>query len=115
VVSQNAAETRLLKNIRAKPGLRVRLKGPPGNPRGIGVQMRVKHGDSLGAVREVHGGSGYWSEDSAVQVLGTVDPPMQLWLRWPGGKTFTVDVPPSVNEIQVGMDGSVTGSRNGIK
>jgi hypothetical protein len=112
VVAQNAAETRLFKNLRAKPGIRVRLKGPAGNPRGIGVQMRVKHGNSLGPVREVHGGSGYWSEDSPVQVLGNADPPVQIWLRWPGGKTFTVDVPPQATEIQVGVDGSVTGSGN---
>ena len=110
VVAQNAAETRLYRNLRAKPGLRVRLKGPAGNPRGIGVQMRVKHGDNLGPVREVHGGSGYWSEDSPVQVLGNTDPPVQLWLRWPGGKSFTVDVPSGANEILVGIDGSVSGS-----
>jgi hypothetical protein len=109
VVAQNAAETRLFKNLGAKPGLRVRLKGPPGNPRGIGVQMRVKHGNGFGPVREIHGGSGYWSEDSPVQVLANVDPPAQLWLRWPGGKTFTVDIPPSSAEIQVGFDASVTG------
>ena len=108
VVTQNAAQTRLFKNVRAKPGLRVRLKGPPGNPRGIGVQMRVKHGNSFGPVREVHGGSGYWSQDSPVQVLGNADPPAQLWLRWPGGRTFTVDVPPNANEIQVAIDGTVS-------
>lgn len=107
VVAQNAAETRLFKNLRAKPGVRVRLKGPPGNPRGIGVQLRVKHGESLGPVREVHGGSGYWSQDSAVQVMANVDSPSQLWLRWPGGKTFTIDVPADASEIRVSIDGSV--------
>jgi hypothetical protein len=108
VVSQNAAETRLFRNIHGKPGLRVRLKGPPGNPRGIGVQMRLKHGDSLGPVREIHGGSGYWSEDSPVQVLGNFESPAQLWLRWPGGKTFTVDVPIGATEIQVDINGSTS-------
>ena len=107
VVSQNAAETRLFRNARGARGLRVRLKGPPGNPRGIGVQMRVKRADHFGPVREVHAGSGYWSQDSAVQVLGNVASPAQLWLRWPGGKTFTVDVPPNASEIQVGIDGTV--------
>jgi enediyne biosynthesis protein E4 len=115
VVAQNAAATRLFKNLRGRPGLRVRLNGPAGNPQGIGVQMRVKHGDHLGPVREVHGGSGYWSEDSPVQVLGNVTPPVQLWLRWPGGKNFTVDVPPHATEIQVGLDGSVRGVVNGVK
>jgi len=108
VVTQNAAETRLFRNARAKPGLRVRLKGPPGNPWGIGAQMRLKHGERLGPAREVHAGSGYWSQDSVVQVLGSAEPPVQLWLRWPGGKSMTVDVPLQAAEIQVGMDGVVS-------
>jgi hypothetical protein len=108
IVTQNAAETRLFKNVRSKPGLRVRLKGPPGNPRGIGVQMRIKHGGNFGAVREIHGGSGYWSEDSPVQVFVAADAPGQLWLLWPGGKSFIVDVPAGAKEIQVGIDGTVS-------
>jgi hypothetical protein len=111
VVAQNAAETRLYKNLRAKPGLRVRLKGPAGNPRGIGVQLRVKHGENMGPVREVHGGSGYWSEDSPVQVLANAQSPAQLWLLWPGGRSFTVDVPAGATEVEIGIDGSVTGHR----
>jgi hypothetical protein len=105
VVTQNAAETRLFKNRKAKPGLRVRLKGPRGNPWGLGAQLRLKHGDELGPVREVHGGSGYWSQDSPVQVLGSAEPFEQIWVRWPGGKTFTVDVPAESAEVQISIDG----------
>jgi len=112
VVTQNAAETRLFKNLKAKPGLRVRLKGPAGNPWGIGAQVRLKHGDRLGPVREVHGGGGYWSQDSPVQVLAGTEPPAQLWVRWPGGKSFTIDVPAGAAEIQVDIDGTVTASKH---
>ena len=108
VATQNGAETRLFKNVRGKPGLRVRLKGPPGNPWGIGAQIRLKHGERMGPVREVHGGGGYWSEDSPVQVLAMAELPAQLWIRWPGGKCFTVEVPAKAAEIQVGIDGLVT-------
>jgi hypothetical protein len=108
VVTQNAAQTRLFRNARGKPGLRVRLKGPPGNPFGYGVQMRVKHGERLGPVREVHGGGGYWSQDSPVQVMAGADSPVQMWLRWPGGKSFTVDIPAGAAEVQIGIDGGVT-------
>jgi hypothetical protein len=108
VVTQNAAETHLFKNTQGKPGLRVRLKGPPGNPCGIGAQMRVKHGDRLGPVREVHGGSGYWSQDSPLQVLAAADPPAELWIRWPGGKSFSVPIPPQAAEVQIGIDGVIT-------
>src|SRR5256712_829371 len=71
VVSQNGAETKLYHNEHARPRVRVRLVGGPGNPHGIGAALRVVYeGGSRGPVREVHGGSGYWSEDGAVQVLG---------------------------------------------
>jgi hypothetical protein len=108
IVTQNAAETRLFKNLRAKPGLRVRLKGPPGNPFGYGAQMRLKRGEKLGPVREVHGGGGYLSQDSPVQVLTGIDPPAQIWIRWPGGKTFTVDVPGGSAEVQIDINGELT-------
>src|SRR5437764_4422454 len=64
VVTQNAAETKLYKNVGARPGLRVRLKGPPGNPNGIGAAIRLMAGDKPGPARAVHAGSGYWSHDS---------------------------------------------------
>ena len=59
-------------------------------------------------MREVHGGGGYWSQDSPVQVLGGVELPAQVWVRWPGGKSFTVNVPVGAGEIQIGIDGQVT-------
>jgi hypothetical protein len=108
VVTQNAAPTRLFKNVRGKPGLRVRLKGPPGNPFGFGAQMRLKSGDRFGPVREVHGGGGYWSQDSPVQVLTGGDGPLEVWVRWPGAKSFTVPVPSGATEIQIAIDGQVT-------
>ncbi|MCI0540489.1 MAG: FG-GAP-like repeat-containing protein, partial [Verrucomicrobiales bacterium] len=86
VVGQNGAETKLYHNLAAKPGLRVRLVGPPGNPTAIGAVVRLRFGERWGPAREIHAGSGYWSQDSAVQVLGTSGPPTKLWVRWPGGK-----------------------------
>ena len=86
VVSQNGAATRLFMNLRAKPGLRVRLEGPPSNPAAIGAMVRLRFGDRLGPAREVHAGSGYLSQDSPVLVLGTPQPPSSVVVRWPGGR-----------------------------
>jgi hypothetical protein len=47
----------------------------------------------MGVAREIHGGSGYWSQDSVVQVMGCPEPPTQIWIRWPGGKTTTSPIP----------------------
>jgi hypothetical protein len=108
VISQNAAETRLFRNRTAKPGLRVRLKGPAGNPFGYGAQLRVKRGEQWGPVREIHGGAGYRSQDSPVQVLALSDDARQISVRWPGGKTVTVDIPAGSTEIQISVSGEVT-------
>jgi len=86
-VSQNGADTKLYHNDHARPGLRVRLLGPPENPHAIGAVLRVTYERSRGPAREVHGGSGYWSHDGAIQVLGLEEGkrPVSVWIRWPGG------------------------------
>ena len=104
VVGQNEGETKLYHNVGAKPGLRVRLVGPPGNPSGIGAVMRLRFGEKWGAAREVHAGSGYWSQDSAVQVMATPDTPTALWVRWPGGKIQEVQIAPGTREITVEIE-----------
>lgn len=101
-VAQNGARTRLLRNAGARPGLRVRLEGPAGNPHGVGVVLRVIHADgSMGPAREVHGGAGYWSMDDVVQVLGLASEPAALLVRWSGGRNTRVEVPAGVREVTV--------------
>jgi enediyne biosynthesis protein E4 len=107
-VTQNGAATKLFRNVSGKAGLRVRLKGPPGNPDGIGAQMRLFFGERPGPPREIHAGSGYWSQDSTVQVLATPQTPKHIWVRWPGGKTTTSVVPLDASEILVNQSGEVT-------
>jgi hypothetical protein len=107
VVTQNGAETKLYRNVGARPGLRVRLIGPVANPWAVGASLRLQFGSRLGPVREIHAGSGYWSQDSVVPVLGTPERPTHVWVRWPGGKTTTTEVPAEAREIQVNPLGTV--------
>jgi hypothetical protein len=93
VVTQNGAETKLYHNTGGRPGLRVRLHGPPANPSGVGALVRLQFADHAGPAREIHSGSGYWSQDSAVQVLSTPSNPIAIQVRWPGGKTTSSDLP----------------------
>lgn len=109
-ISQNGAETKLYQNVLGKPGLRVRLDGPPGNPDGVGAAMRLVFGSRMGPAREIHGGSGYWSQDSAVQVMGCPETPTQIWIRWPGGKTTSSPIPAGAREIMVNPAGNLTAS-----
>jgi hypothetical protein len=108
VVSQNGAETKLYHNVGAKPGLRIRLAGPVGNPTGVGAVVRLRFGERWGVAREVHAGSGYWSQDGAVQVLGTPEPPTAVWARWPGGKTTAAMLPEGVRSLALDFDGRLT-------
>ncbi|HEY5489649.1 MAG TPA: CRTAC1 family protein, partial [Gemmatimonadaceae bacterium] len=100
-ISQNGAATKLFHNMGAKPGLRVRIAGPASNPDGIGVQLRVVYGDRMGPVREVQAGSGYWSQNGAVQVMGLSGVPTAVWARWPAGTVTKVAVPAGAHEVTV--------------
>lgn len=107
VVAQNNGATKLLKNTGARPGLRVRLSGPAGNPDGIGAVIRPISGPRAGPAREIHGGSGYWSQDSLVQIVGGAESITQIQIRWPGGKMTLSDVPRGALEIMVEESGKV--------
>ncbi|MBL0169175.1 MAG: VCBS repeat-containing protein [Gemmatimonadaceae bacterium] len=100
-VSQNGDATRLFENRGATPGLRVRVKGPATNPDGVGTQLRVVYGTTMGPVREVQTSAGYWSQNGAVQVMGLSGTPTALWVRWPGGTETRMPVPPGAREVVV--------------
>jgi hypothetical protein len=100
-VSQNGAATRLFHNRGAKPGLRVRVQGPPANPDGVGAQVRIVYQDRMGPVREIQAGSGYWSQNGAVQVFGLATTPTAVWVRWPGGAETRAPVPAGAREVVV--------------
>jgi hypothetical protein len=101
VVSQNGAPTRLFRNRGAAPGLRVRLVGAESNPDAVGAQVRLVYGERMGPVREVQAGSGYWSQNGAVQVFGVSGIPTAVWVRWPGGEEVRVAVAAGAKEVVV--------------
>ncbi|MDB6035171.1 MAG: ASPIC/UnbV domain protein [Verrucomicrobiales bacterium] len=107
VVTQNGAETKLFHNETAKPGLRVRLIGPPGNPNGVGGIIRLMSDQKTGPAREVHSGSGYWSQDSFVQVMATLEGAKEIVVHWPGGKATQTKLPPSAREVSVDTKGTL--------
>ena len=107
-VGQNGAQTMLYHNERAEPGLRVRLKGAPGNPQSIGVAMRpVFRNRRFGAAQEIHAGSGWLSQDSTVQVLAPRTSIQSISVRWPGGKSTLSQVPQGADEIEIETSGAI--------
>jgi hypothetical protein len=87
--------------------LRIRLDGSPENPTAIGAKLRLVAGNTMGPCREIHAGSGYWSQDSAIQVMSAATIPTQLWIGWPGGETNLVAIPAGAREITVDRAGGV--------
>ena len=106
VTTQNGGETRLYRNLGGKAGLRVKLVGDGGNGVGFGAVVRVGREGSWGPAREVHGGGGYWSQDSAVQIMARPEDASEVLVRWPGGKTTRTPVPPGAREIEIKADGT---------
>ena len=106
-VSQNGAAVQLYRNRLGRPGLRVRLTGPPGNLTGLGAVLRLGTVGKPGPARELHGGGGYWSQDSSVTVLAKPQEPgpWELTVRWPGGRQTQHPVTFDTQEIQANFDG----------
>ncbi len=100
-VGQNGGETMLYLNERAKPGLRVLVRGTPANPAGVGAILRLNYGGSpSGPVRAIQVGSGWGSCDGTTPVLGMRRLPESLWIRWPGGAVQVIPIPNGAREIE---------------
>jgi hypothetical protein len=112
VITQNGAETKLYRNVRGKPGLRVRLAGVPQNPNGVGATVQLQFKNRKGPAREIHAGAGYWSQDSATLILGTPQPPERIHVRWPGGKLTDAKIPRAVREVTVKYTGELVVKRS---
>jgi hypothetical protein len=94
-VTQNGSDTRLYRNRTERAGLRVRLVGPAHNGTGIGSAVRILYQDGArGPLREIQAGSGYWSQNSATQVMGTAPErrPQSIEITWFDGTHQTVAV-----------------------
>jgi len=111
VLTQNAGATRLYRNERARPGVRVRLRGNPPNLSAIGASVRLVFGQRPGPWRELHLGSGYWSVDSSTLVLARPEPASALEVRWPGGRISRQPLPESATSVVVAFDGTLTEGR----
>jgi hypothetical protein len=100
-VAQNGGPTTLWHNVRGTTGLTVRAAAGRWNPGGLGTQVRVVRGRTLGPIREIRAGGGYWSSDAATTTLALPSGATGLWVRWPGGREETVALAPSQRSVQL--------------
>ncbi|MFM8360278.1 MAG: FG-GAP repeat domain-containing protein, partial [Verrucomicrobiota bacterium] len=99
VDTQVGAATRLFRNTGASPGLRVRLRGPAGNPAGYGAVLQRIGPAGAGPAREVRAASGYGSVDSPVPVLS--GPGDRVRVRWPGGAVSETAIPSGATALEI--------------
>jgi hypothetical protein len=100
-VGQNGGPTGLFRNLRANPGIRVRLEGPSWNRDAVGATLRLKWGNQYGPARAIQIGSGYWSQESLVQVMAAPVSPTAISVRWPGGRITETPLQPNQREITI--------------
>jgi hypothetical protein len=67
----------------------VTLRGPAGNPTGIGARIRVECADGALQTGEIAAGSGHASQSAAAVFFGygRSNPPVRAVVRWPDGAT----------------------------
>ena len=90
VVTQNRGSTQLFHNEAVKPGLRVRLAGVA-----QGATIRLKSGNIFGPARAVQ------IADGPAQVMTMREPPTDVWVRWPDGKTTLTEIPAAAKELEI--------------
>ena len=105
VMLQNSAAPMLYMNVNEyEKGISVHLVGPPENPAGIGATVRVLTVDEgWGPARSVTAGSGYWSQDSPVLVMGKFPLGEEFFVhvRWPGGKEQMVPLAKDQADVRI--------------
>jgi hypothetical protein len=103
IIAQNGAATKLYRNRKAPPGLRLRIEAAAQNPAGIGTVLKFPVPGGT-VRREIQAGSGYWSMNGAIQVLHSRGP---IEVRLPNGKPVTVTPPADAKLAVVSADGAV--------
>ncbi len=100
-VGQSEGSLKLFHNIGATPGLRVRFEGKAAL---FGTILQAKYGNRFGPAREVHGGAGFWSQDSTTQVLAAPERITELWVRPPARPATSLAVPRDAKEVSISSD-----------
>ena len=91
IVSRNNAEALAFHNngFVGRKSMNIALHGLAGNPTAIGAKITIELADGASLTSEVYAGSGYSSQSTASCFFGYTDanPPRQVRVRWPSGKT----------------------------
>jgi hypothetical protein len=102
VTRNNAAALAFVNaGVPGRGSLGIRLKGPAGNPTGVGARIAVELADGSSQAAEVCAGSGYYSQSPPECFFGypRETPPRKVTVRWPSGATTEHAVPPDASTL----------------
>ena len=103
VVSRKNGEMLVFRNrgVVGRRSVSIALRGQVGNPTCVGAKITVELTDGTALVNEVYAGSGYYSQSSPTCFFGYKDtnPPRQIRIRWPSGKTTLHSFPPKSSSL----------------
>ena len=103
LITRNSSTTMAWRNtgVAGRHSLAVRLRGPAGNPGGIGARVTLELADGSRQTAEIAAGGGYHSQSAAEVFFGLPagTPPRGLTVRWPDGTSTRHDVPPQGGAI----------------
>jgi len=109
VVTQRGSPTRVFRNLRAEPGLRVRLESGAANPLGAGATVRWVADGKTGPARAWGYGAGQGASDAAIRVMARPGSKAgTLHVSWPDGSRSTIPVGADVPGVWVRRDGQVS-------
>ena len=69
--------------------------------------IRLEQNGSLGSKREIRLGSGYWSQDSLIQLFVIGDSKAKLHIRWADSSIATVTIPAGAKAITISQSDGV--------
>jgi hypothetical protein len=103
LVSRNNDDLIAFRNngVAGRKSVSIMLRGPAGNPAGVGARITVELADGSTRSSEVYAGSGYYSQSTSACFFGYSDAnsPRQVRVRWPLGMTTQHPFPPGSSSL----------------
>jgi hypothetical protein len=103
LVSRNNDDVLAFRNngVSGRKSVSIVLRGPAGNPSGVGARITVELTDGSSRNSEVYAGSGYYSQSTSACFFGYSDanPPRRVRVRWPSGMTTQHPFPPGSSSL----------------
>ncbi|HZZ19292.1 MAG TPA: FG-GAP-like repeat-containing protein [Opitutaceae bacterium] len=107
IVTRNDSTSLAYRNdgVKGRGSLVVRLRGPAGNPTGIGARVSMLLADGSTQLAEICAGSGYMSQSSPACFFGYPEsnPPASVSVLWSSGKVSRTGVGKGLRSLVIGL------------